>query len=110
MKRLLMGAALVGALAVGGTGIAGAQSDDRNVNGLDFLAWQVQYGDASGSVDVPTYPLPRDRVFFTVAHFDSIANPSHAIAQIRANEDWPFAPRDDNAPFRVFFRTDSPPD
>jgi hypothetical protein len=67
-------------------------------------AEQAQHGDASGSVVVPTFP--RDRFFFTVAHFDNAANPSHAVAQIRANEDWPFAPRDDNAPYRVFFRTD----
>ena len=35
MKRLLMGAALVGALAVGGTGIAGAQSDDVTRTGCE---------------------------------------------------------------------------
>lgn len=108
MKKVLIGAALMGALAMSGTGIAAAQSDDGSVNGLDFQVWQAQYGDASGSVVVPTFP--RDRVFFTVAHFNNAANPSHAIAQIRANEEWPFAPRDDNAPFRVFFRTDEPLD
>jgi hypothetical protein len=104
MKKVLIGAMLMGALAIGGPGIAAAQSDDGSVNGLDFQVWQAQYGDASGSVVVPTFP--RDRVFFTVAHFDNAANPSHAVAQIRANEDWPFAPRDDNAPYRVLFRND----
>jgi hypothetical protein len=108
MQRLLISAALVGALAVGGTGIAAAQNDDGNVNGLDFQVWRAQYGDASGSVVVPTFP--RDRVVFTIAHFNAAANPSVATAQIRANEDWPFAPRDDNAPYRVFFLTDDPPD